>query len=972
MSTYPWISISQEDEVFKLWSHKILLCDLGPGQAHASVSLPMITFVGTIKKSIILSRILGYSRTLQPHGQVHLARPRLTDNFNSEIYIDCELGAEIPCARPQSPACTSQAIVESDSALNIGYSLISNVLAPLSDVVCYFAADLRGIPGICSILAYQAVQAKAHNLPVRALPFALVVVETRASHFNHENVQRKLYNMVLEEMNRLKKYANRDLVELDLKSRYRDICVFGIRRDGPLSSHAQTLQQRIMSLSNDVHVGRTFSRYLFSLKHMETLAARLVQRFCMRQSSFNFIRATRPKGFDCKDTSLHLEELLGMMPNQSWIWSVGVPLFASTIFLPNYPPEAHAFLPEDIYEEFYAGQCRKAIARFIKDADDQLRFVDRVKHRLKEHHQKYEDDPYGNSAINQHTETLESLWPHLSKLKSFQSCLSCLSIGPEKVFECGHAICNVCVRRLGQRSTLSRHSFLLPECKLCGRLQSSEKNTFDLVPPSAGLRVLSIDGGGVRGVIPLVHLDHIDKEMQILGSPIQDCFDYVCGTSAGGLVTIGVFLMQWTPSDCLVRFEDIAATTFKSGHDKTFSLSRRFHSLLRTFLRDHRYNLSPIERAFGTGFETAMKMFNPLRVDTKVAVTATTVRGNIPCIHSNYNGPRSDENNYQHVRADTFGHDISISDAAACTSAAPYYFKSKDVLGLDTYQDGGLTHNNPALIAAWECARIWPEKGRIFETGKCRIDHLISLGTGTSPSNRYTVGPHSPKKDRFMHRLASWASGSLDSEVLWNRFLNCIPESYRSRCLRLNLHFPGPEPALNDVDSISRLKEQTEDAICLDWRVSQAKDFIIAGAFYFELDNFARVEGGAYQCSGNIFCRFPLNLEGRKTFYATLQDNSTTFTIWGRAVAIVDSAPHGSPPFRLMFNFVVQSMEDEKDQLDISVQGITSRPMLISGMPMSLGTLIRAQGFDAPFGSSDGRMDRPLPAIPSKRKLHEF
>lgn len=289
---------------------------------------------------------------------------------------------------------------------------------------------------------------------------------------------------------------------------------------------------------------------------------------------------------------------------------------------------------------------------------------------------------------------------------------------------------------------------------------------------------------------------------------------------------------------------------------------------------------------------------------------------------------------------------------------------------LDTYQDGGLSHNNPALIAAWECARIWPDKGRIFETNRCRIDHLISLGTGTSPSNRYTVGPHSPKRERFFHRLASWASGSLDSELLWNRFLSCVPESYRSRCLRLNLHFPGPEPALNDVDSIRRLEAQTKDAICLDWRIPQAKDFIIAAAFYFELDSFTRLEGGAYQCSGNIFCRLPLQFEARKAFYATLKDHSTIFTIRGRTVAAVDSVPHGIPPFRVMLDFVVQSMEEEKDQLNISVKGITSQSMLISGMPMSLGTLIRAQGLNAPFGSVEGHVERPLPVVPSKRKFN--
>lgn len=341
MPTYPWISVSRENDVLKLWSHKISLCDLGPGHSHAGVNLPLVTFVGTTKKSIMLSRILGHSQTLSPHGQVHLARPRLTDNFISEIYIDCELAAEITSARPQSPACKFQLIEESDPTLNIGYTLISNVLAPLSDVICYFAADFHGLSGVCSILAYQAVQAKAHNLPLRALPIALIVVETRASQFDHSKAQRKLFNMVLEEMNRLKEYTNRDLAELDLKSRYRDICIFGIRRDGPLSSHAQSLQQRIMSLSKDVHVGRTFTRYLFSLKHIETLTVSLLRKFCTRQSSFNFIRATRPEGFHCEDVSLHLSELLKLMPNRSWLWSVGVPLFASTIFLPNYPPDGH-------------------------------------------------------------------------------------------------------------------------------------------------------------------------------------------------------------------------------------------------------------------------------------------------------------------------------------------------------------------------------------------------------------------------------------------------------------------------------------------------------------------------------------------------------------------------------------------------------------------------------------------------------
>jgi patatin-like phospholipase/acyl hydrolase len=45
--------------------------------------------------------------------------------------------------------------------------------------------------------------------------------------------------------------------------------------------------------------------------------------------------------------------------------------------------------------------------------------------------------------------------------------------------------------------------------------------------------VLSVDGGGVRGVIPLTFLNHLDVVLAPFGCAIRDYFDFVCGTSAG-------------------------------------------------------------------------------------------------------------------------------------------------------------------------------------------------------------------------------------------------------------------------------------------------------------------------------------------------------------------------------------------------------------------------------------------------------
>jgi hypothetical protein len=144
---------------------------------------------------------------------------------------------------------------------------------------------------------------------------------------------------------------------------------------------------------------------------------------------------------------------------------------------------------------------------------------------------RLESEPAGQSAICQHMERITTLWPDFRSIKSSKTCLSCLMVSPDKVFDCGHSICNVCVRRLGVKSRNEKHTFDVANCILCGSIQSSR--TFRLIPPTAGLRILCIDGGGIRGVIPLSFLRSFDSDLREFGCPLQEYFDYVCGTSAG-------------------------------------------------------------------------------------------------------------------------------------------------------------------------------------------------------------------------------------------------------------------------------------------------------------------------------------------------------------------------------------------------------------------------------------------------------
>jgi hypothetical protein len=130
-----------------------------------------------------------------------------------------------------------------------------------------------------------------------------------------------------------------------------------------------------------------------------------------------------------------------------------------------------------------------------------------------------------------HRKNLATHHPHLADIKSHRACFCCFLRMPEKVLSCGHAMCNPCIKIFGRRSKTSRNSYQLEHCILCGVDQ--QDSIFHFVPPTAGIRVLSVDGGGVRGIGPLMFLQHLDSRLSSLCCSFRDHFDLVCGTSAG-------------------------------------------------------------------------------------------------------------------------------------------------------------------------------------------------------------------------------------------------------------------------------------------------------------------------------------------------------------------------------------------------------------------------------------------------------
>jgi hypothetical protein len=123
-------------------------------------------------------------------------------------------------------------------------------------------------------------------------------------------------------------------------------------------------------------------------------------------------------------------------------------------------------------------------------------------------------------------------------LRSNSTCLTCLQGVPNNVLKCGHAYCLDCIKDFGEPSKNYECHWVLQDCILCGEpaktARSDTRYTISVKPRCAGVRLLSLDGGGVRGVIELVVLKALEDAIGLKANiPLRTFFDLIVGTSTG-------------------------------------------------------------------------------------------------------------------------------------------------------------------------------------------------------------------------------------------------------------------------------------------------------------------------------------------------------------------------------------------------------------------------------------------------------
>ena len=175
-----------------------------------------------------------------------------------------------------------------------------------------------------------------------------------------------------------------------------------------------------------------------------------------------------------------------------------------------------------------------------------------------------------------------------------------------------------------------------------------------LKPSTAGVRLLSVDGGSVRGVFPLEFLGLLQGLLQ----PdlfLQDLFEQAFGTSSGkyiflicrlytndvgGLIILGLFLKHWDISRCTRVFDILIRDFFGIHITRGSGLLTRLRDWFRYWLSDGCYDVTTLETSLKEIFGDDRRIFDVDRFGAsgqKVAVTATTLSDATTYIFSNYN-----------------------------------------------------------------------------------------------------------------------------------------------------------------------------------------------------------------------------------------------------------------------------------------------------------------------------------------------
>jgi uncharacterized protein len=202
-------------------------------------------------------------------------------------------------------------------------------------------------------------------------------------------------------------------------------------------------------------------------------------------------------------------------------------------------------------------------------------------------------------------------------------------------------------------------------------------------------KILSIDGGGIKGLYSAVILSDFEKKY----GKLNNYFDLICGTSTGGIIALA--LSAGIPATEIVNL-------YKEKGPIIFPYKNKFYRFQRGFKHlffSSKYGANDLKNALED-------VFGDKRIrdcETNVLIPTSNITKGTPCIIKTDHSDELDRDN-NHL----------LVDVALATAAAPTYFPIQEISTMrdsaDQFADGGLFSNNPSLHGIQEAYRYFINK----------------------------------------------------------------------------------------------------------------------------------------------------------------------------------------------------------------------------------------------------------------------
>lgn len=269
--------------------------------------------------------------------------------------------------------------------------------------------------------------------------------------------------------------------------------------------------------------------------------------------------------------------------------------------------------------------------------------------------------------------------------------------------------------------------------------------------------ILSVDGGGVRGLVPLTMLHVLESRLGVKSGDLFDCF---AGSSTGGIISVALTMPEAQQSGRAMWWARDLQRLYLEHAPRIFSRSWSHAVATLDGLLGPKYD--NLELVNISDILMGTSCLSNLMKD--VLITSFDLVSHRSFLFQNF-GPNPSK-------------DYPLKDVILSTSAAPVYFPSHYLDG-HNLEDGGILANNPAAWVLLQCLQR-------PELSEAEI-YLLSLGTG-----EFEMGPINRNKSGLLSSL----NPLIDD--LFEAYDEGVQELFRALQLRMPIHYIRWQPRLEN------------------------------------------------------------------------------------------------------------------------------------------------------------------------------